>query len=388
MIEVKMTGISAYSASSCRLRAAAGVSALVILLSGATGWSDSVGRAARGLSYQHEEISKGPWSLHVVKVDRSNSEYEIQTSLGRGTRFGLSTLSDQIRAIPREAGRPVAGLNGDFFRRQEPYLGDPKGLQIMRGELVSAPCDWSCFWIDADGNPNMTNVLSNFHVVWPDGQKTAFGLNEPRGRNAAVLYTPAVGPRTQTAGGRELILERNGTNDWLPLKIGMTYSAKVSEVRTGNSPVPKNAMVLSLGRQLAARVPVVAPGTVLRISTDTWPNLKGATMAIGGGPPIVRNGAVIDTDSSRARHPRAAVGWNKDYIFLVEVDGRQRGWSVGMTMDELAEQMVRLGCTDALNLDGGGSATLWVYGQIMNNPSQGDERGMGNALIVVLKENP
>lgn len=240
--------------------------------------------------------------------------------------------------------------------------------------------------MDASGNPRMTNVLSLLHVVWPDGRKTPFGLNEPRARDAAVLYTSIAGARTQTAGGRELILERHGTNAWLPLKPGMSYSARVREVRdTGNSPISSDTLVLSMGRQLVSRVPEVPPGTILRLSTDTWPDLTGATMGIGGGPPMVRDGKVIERDDSRARHPRAAVGWNDDYFFLVEVDGRQRGVSVGMNVRELAEHMVRLGCTEALNLDGGGSATCWVYGQVMNNPSQGDERGMGNALVVVHK---
>jgi exopolysaccharide biosynthesis protein len=48
--------------------------------------------------------------------------------------------------------------------------------------------------------------------------------------------------------------------------------------------------------------------------------------------------------------------------------------------------MVKLGCSDAMNLDGGGSATCWVYGQVMNSPSEGQERGMGNSLIVVQRE--
>lgn len=361
----------------------------VLFLTVAASTPEQVAKSGRGISYQHLELPQGPWSVHVVRVERNNPEFELQSCLARGTRFGLATLSDQIRAMPRNDGRPVAGLNGDFFRRQEPYLGDPKGLQIMRGELVSAPCDWSCLWIDAMGTPQMTNVLSLFHVLWPDGRKTPFGLNEPRARNAAVLYTAAVGNGTQAAGGRELILERDGTNTWLPLKPGITYSARVREIRnTGNSLITSDTMVLSLGRQLLSRVPAVTPGTILRLSTDTWPDLTGASMAIGGGPPIVRDGKVLDRDDSRARHPRAAVGWNENHFFLVEVDGRQRGVSVGMSVRELAQQMVRLGCTDALNLDGGGSATCWFYGQIMNNPSQGDERGMGNALVVIQKEPP
>ena len=58
-----------------------------------------------------------------------------------------------------------------------------------------------------------------------------------------------------------------------------------------------------------------------------------------------------------------------------------------MTLHELAEDIVKLGCTDAMNLDGGGSATCWVYGQVMNNPSEGEERGMGNSLVIVQKRD-
>ena len=325
--------------------------------------------------------------MHVVKVERANPDFEIHSALARGSRFGLATLTEQVRAIPSSVGRPVAGVNGDFFRRQEPYLGDPKGLQILRGQLVSGPCDWTCFWMDANGNPQMTNVQSRFQASGPSGEMAAFGLNEERARNAAVIYTSVVGATTQTSGGRELVLEQNGTNSWLPLQVGMTYSARVRDVRdTGNSTIPQDGMVLSFGRQLAPRWANVTKGSIVQISTATSPELKGATMAIGGGPAMVRGGKVIDRTDARVRHPRSALGWNKDFIFLVEVDGRQRGLSVGMTVREMAAYMVQLGCTDAMNLDGGGSATCWVYGQVMNSPSEGEERGMGNSLVVVHKE--
>jgi hypothetical protein len=70
------------------------------------------------------------------------------------------------------------------------------------------------------------------------------------------------------------------------------------------------------------------------------------------------------------RHPRTAIGWNQDHVFLVQVDGRQSGLSVGMTFPELAKYFLKLGCRDAINLDGGGSATMWVLGQVMNSPSR------------------
>ncbi len=64
------------------------------------------------------------------------------------------------------------------------------------------------------------------------------------------------------------------------------------------------------------------------------------------------------------------------------MDGRQAGLSVGMTFPEFAHYLVQLGCENAMNLDGGGSATLWVYGQVMNSPSEGVERPGANAIVV------
>jgi len=56
-----------------------------------------------------------------------------------------------------------------------------------------------------------------------------------------------------------------------------------------------------------------------------------------------------------------------------------------MSLAELASYFARIGCTDALNLDGGGSSTLWARGQVMNTPCEGSERPMGNALLITLE---
>jgi hypothetical protein len=343
-------------------------------------------RMSQGFSYQHFEVPEKPWSIHIVKIDRSNPDYELQTTLAKGSAFGLSTLSEHVRTITPDIGRPVAAINGDYYHDGRPYVGDPKGLQIQRGELISAPSTWTCFWIDTNRQPHMTNVTSLFEVTWPNGQRTPIGLNEERGKDAAVLYTAAVGASTGARGGRELVLERVGTNSWLPLQPSQNYLARVREVReTGDTPLAKDIVVLSLSKQLAAALPKVTAGTELRISTATFPSLSGVRTGLGGGPLLLRQGKVINRNQDSVRHPRSAIGWNKDFIFLVEVDGRQRRLSVGMTDIELSEYLISLGCQEAMSLDGGGSSTCWVRGQIMNNPSEGRERGMANALVLVQK---
>jgi exopolysaccharide biosynthesis protein len=56
-----------------------------------------------------------------------------------------------------------------------------------------------------------------------------------------------------------------------------------------------------------------------------------------------------------------------------------------MTFPELAAYMIKLGCEEAINFDGGGSATMWVLGNVMNSPSEGQERPGANALVLVRK---
>jgi hypothetical protein len=115
-----------------------------------------------------------------------------------------------------------------------------------------------------------------------------------------------------------------------------------------------------------------------------------ARFAVGGGPRLIRNGRVsieyieesFDSNFALKRHPRTAIGIadNGDVVIVV-IDGRSR-FSTGATLNELAWIMRGLGCVEALNLDGGGSSTLYVGGAILNRPSDGQERPVANALLL------
>jgi len=343
-------------------------------------------RKKRGISYSHDKVSETPWSIHVLKIERGRADFEFHTTVAKGATMGLGTMTEQMKTLPPELGKPIAAINGDFWREGRQPEGDPEGLQIMRGELISAPGGRSCFWIDANGQPHTTNVLAQLKVTWPNNTVTFIGLNEERTNGGAVLYTSAMGPSTRTKKGRELILEREGNGEWLPLRAGQTYTGRVRETsETGNSPLSPNTVVLSLSASLAERLPNVSPGAVLKIATDSTPDLSGAKTAIGGGPVLVRQGKTVSFSSAPARHPRTAIGWNEKFFFFVVVDGRQPALSVGMTLQELASYMIKQGCREAMNLDGGGSATFWAYGNVMNSPCYGHERPMANALVLVQK---
>jgi exopolysaccharide biosynthesis protein len=180
--------------------------------------------------------------------------------------------------------------------------------------------------------------------------------------------------------------------------MSKTYKARVREIReSGNTKLAAAIMVLSIGPTFTGSTSKVKTGAVLTISTACSPNLQGAKTAIGGGPVLVRNGKrqkltrptteSYEFSSMMERHPRTAVGWNKSHFFLVEVDGRQKNLSVGMTLDELSAYLAKLGCDEAINLDGGGSATLWCTGSVRNSPCDGQERAIANSLIVVKRRS-
>jgi exopolysaccharide biosynthesis protein len=65
------------------------------------------------------------------------------------------------------------------------------------------------------------------------------------------------------------------------------------------------------------------------------------------------------------------------------VDGRQKGLSMGMSYEESAHFMKTIGCTDAINLDGGGSSTFWLNGKVVNSPSDKHERSVANSLVIL-----
>jgi Phosphodiester glycosidase len=85
------------------------------------------------------------------------------------------------------------------------------------------------------------------------------------------------------------------------------------------------------------------------------------------------------------RNPRTLAGVRADgTLLLVTVDGRRPAWSVGMTLPEAARLMRSLGARDALNLDGGGSSTMTIRGEVVNRPSDRvGERPVSNGLFVM-----
>lgn len=369
------------------------------------GWAASpagpvVRELAPGVGYTNEVVERGPWSIHVVRVARDLPGVDVVSVHAEGAATGLATVTEQVESIASAEGTPLAALNGDFYQRDRFFAGDPRGLQVVNGEVYSVPQARGgvAFWMDAQGQPRMGLVEPALQVTWPDGVETASGWNEERALDGLVVYTGAVKGALRNLGGREWVLAPTNDAAGAPAALaGSRHALRVVEARgSGGGKVPANGWVLSAGplwlRRHASATNVVA-GSIVRVALDTRPSVAGARQAIGGGPVLVSGGKVqriaparsdsYEFSSMTQRHPRSAFGWSRAHWLLFQVDGRQPGVSVGMTLEELGATMARWGCEEGMNLDGGGSSSIWCVGRTRNRPCDGRERDVANALVVV-----
>jgi hypothetical protein len=108
--------------------------------------------------------------------------------------------------------------------------------------------------------------------------------------------------------------------------------------------------------------------------------VSGHPTLLHGGAPRNNNGDPLCTN----RHPRTVLGFDaaRTTMYLAVIDGRATG-RAGMTCDEMIGLMQGLGAHDAVNLDGGGSSTMWLAGTgVVNYPSDGSQRVVANHLAI------
>lgn len=348
-----------------------------------------------GVEYKHLS-EPGPLSIHVLTFDLARPDLEMVATVGTAAQ-GSETVPDMVALLAKSSAQPLAAVNGDYFEYlTEPrYRGISESTCVIDGELVAGPAG-PTFWVDMESRPHFDNLKSEFTITRTNGDKLPYGLNcsttdyksEVRSHDL-VLFTPTFGTTTNTEGGREYVLEPVDVVSWLPLKANSTLQARVREVKTtGNAPIAAGTMVLTVARKTDAGVPELTIGEMLTISTALTPDFSKARNAISGAPLLIKDGKIVPKLDNTKRHPRTLVGFAGTKVVLAVVDGRQPTLSIGMSYQEEAELMQRLGCTDALNLDGGGSTTMWFDGKVVNSPSAGALRPVGNALVLLRRPSP
>lgn len=341
----------------------------------------------------YQDIDTNPNSaliINAVTIDLANPAVKVKSAVGKDVVY-LPDAMEGREKISSMAARKnaVACVNADFF----PFTGDPLGICIIDGELVSEPGNSRvAFALPASGPAFFDNPKFYAFLTANGATRQIDGINRARETNQVVVYTPTWGDRTYSKyKGTEVVLSSKD----LPVESGKTVNGTVVEVRPDatNTPIPKDGFVVSAGGPAAWFLKEnLKPGDSVSIRFDIkgsqdWSQVR---QAIGGGPWLVKNGKeFIDYDAegfgsafSTARHPRTAIGLTSDNkLIIVTVDGRQK-ISRGISLPDLAAVMKNLGTIDAINLDGGGSTALSCKGVVLNSPSGGEERPVADALVI------
>lgn len=312
--------------------------------------------------------SHGPVKANILLVD-PKAGYALRPVLSNGAVQGLETL-----AAMSAGARAVAGVNGSYFAPS----GEIIGLLKIDGEVISTPAiPRTAVGILADGRLVFDQVAWQGYVELPGGRVGLSGVNRVRGEDEFILYTGYYGASTGTnPHGTEYVIGPDG---------------RVAAVTRGNTPIGPGSVVLSAHGAFARELAALKAGDQVKIRQTLGPVWDEAVSALGAGPMLVKDGSVYLTtkteefgsDVAGGRAPRTALGVTGDgKLLFVVVDGRQ-AVSAGLTLLELALFMQELGAVAAMNLDGGGSSEMVVNARVVNRPSDGRERKVGSALVVV-----
>lgn len=346
-------------------------------------WEKSI---APGLVYHMEIDAAIPRVIHALRFSPGSptkamtelagrTVYEETATKGRGT----------VSEIVAEQGA-IAGLNGDFF----PYTGDPLGAMIRSGELISVPFmpRASFGWSNEAGSG--TFGIMRFHGTLRsnDNEIQIDNIDGECPQNGVTINFESAGLSFCKTPNIHVTLRV----DKADISPNGTTTASVESMVADEASivVPKGSAILVAQGNKSSQIASLRRGDKVSIKFQSdgidWSKVD---QLISGGPFLVKDGLIspdseaerFKADFTEQRHPRSAVGRtaNGDFWF-VAVDGRQ-ATSAGCTIREMGDVMFKLGCRDAINLDGGGSTDMNIFGVNVNRPSENGERPIASAIL-------
>ena len=345
---------------------------------------------APGLVYREEVDRATPRVVHAIRITPGSPAVRLSAEPTGGAINEASSAPTGRTTVGVAAAKSgaLAAVNGDFFvDLAKGWNGHPLGLLVREGELLATP------------NPKRSvfawgPMAAAFgRAEWQGSLRTDGGalrlsaLNRVAGANEAVLNASSSGQAIVAEGDLAVTLRLDG-----PLAPSGTVAGTVESIfeDAGARPIgPGRAVLVARGTKVALFRSLQRGDRVaveMRTKGFDW---EGLDSAVGGGPMLVQGGETAVGEEGfpaqafvAARHPRTAVGRTAEGdVWLVAVDGRS-AVSAGASLAEMAVVMRRLGCVEAMNLDGGGSTTMAAVGITVNRPSDGHERPVADALMV------
>jgi phosphodiester glycosidase len=321
---------------------------------------------------------------HVIEIDPSSSatiDIMMPTTKLPGTKL-LSAMVPQ-REVPGQT-EAVAGINGDFG------LDDwPDHAVLNDGVLWQSGFETHANFAIRQNETRayVDKPKSNVTALAADGMTQLFAVDRWNSGHSVpqdeiVGFSPQGGttadpPTSNFCSAR--IKDVRGTLAWTDGKKALLQTYTVAKRKCRGDAILENGETVLSSRKGAgsqqAAIKALQPGQTIRLKFAM--GFAGAVDSIGGRPQIVDDGANVaplecpnpNDQNLCDRDPRAGVGINQACVdgtagcrvYYVVVDGRNHPWSAGLSLHQFAEFFIdTLGAYDVLNLDGGGSAGMWI----------------------------
>lgn len=342
-----------------------------------------------GVMYYHEQILEGgPFNLDILKIDLTNPNIQLESIKGLDRIGKVEKTSSMSARYSTEGHKVVAATNGDYWTNG----GYSVRIDIVNGEVAykgDPEVAGGLFVLSKLKVPTLVSAGSGtyaYNTVLCIGKNSSLSLNDHNTAYIAgnsALYNSFFGTSTNVPNGvTELVV--TPVNGWI---VNDTTKCVVTAINTtGNTTLTKGLTVIAGEGSTATYLKTASVGDTVKLYVSIRSGLPTQiTQAVGGSERLVSNGSAISFGDAN-RHPRTAIGYSQDSktLYIISVDGRQNGWSLGMTLDEIAYYMKsRWNIYQGLNLDGGGSTTMVVGGVIKNRFSDPTERPVCEGILLV-----
>ena len=339
---------------------------------------------------------KGRQEGYYLELEPGGDVYPIV--LACDTIYGGMTATAVAEYAESQGYQVVAAINTDFFIVSNHV---PVGLVIEDGIYKSSSEGRNAILIDEKGRASLlekANITIELEIKGEDQVFTVQHLNKTRNdSNGLYLFSDAfstVSTRTSTPGWFVVFEIQKGE---LTPEGSMTLEVVDKLTSSDAVPLSEGYLVLSAGNasKLDSAYNAFSLGDKVTLTTTASDEaLAEAQWASGGGDILVEDWIMTDSsqwDSSiSGANPRSALGIRSDgSLYLYVADGRRSSYANGLTLTQLAEEMMAAGCEQVINLDGGGSSVLGLRqpGEnsltSVNRPSDGSQRRCATYLLLV-----
>jgi exopolysaccharide biosynthesis protein len=312
-------------------------------------------------------------NVHKLAINTNSPSVRVRPAIAKN-KIGATERVDSI--AKRE--NAVVAINGSFFEaKRKPNL--PVGILIADGRVINKSLlNRTALGITSTGNVIFGTPKMKGEVLNPITKEkfSVWGVNRPRKKHEVILYTPEYGKSSRTnKWGKEIIVSRG----------------KVVAHGVGGSEIPTDGCVISFHGWTRKYIDLFPVGSYVVINFGLNGSWEMVDHVITGGPLLMKAGKVMVKRSvieeifrglilkPTARTAAGIDDYGKLYFFVVD---KRPGASAGTTFSELAKIMRDEGIMNGMALDGGGSSTLVIDGEIKNYPMYGYPIPVSNALIV------